>query len=378
MDDAAAGVAALAGEVELAALLAVELRAEGDQRLEAVRAFADHDADRVRVAEAGAGDEGVLDVVLEGVVGGQHRSDPSLGVGGVALVAGAFGEDRDRALLAGFEGEGEPGDAAAEDQKVEGLGHVRRRHIVHPEPKSKTRAVLDAPRRGRYDVGLVNLAFLLRPGALLASLFALSAFAGGGIFKYVEKDGTIVYTNVPPSGPKAAKARRVEGEFRPAPAPSAPARVTMDSKQALTIYDDYIADAAIRYRIPVNLVRAVMHAESAFDPKAVSVVGASGLMQLMPETAQEMYVKDIFDAKDNIEGGVRYLRVLANEFDGDMVKMVAGYNAGPEAVKKYNGQVPPYPETQAYVRKVLSLYFQYKTQSEQQQAAEAAARPAGR
>jgi soluble lytic murein transglycosylase-like protein len=77
-----------------------------------------------------------------------------------------------------------------------------------------------------------------------------------------------------------------------------------------------------------------------------------------------MYVKDIFDPKDNIEGGVRYLRVLANEFDGDMVKMVAAYNAGPEAVKKYRGQVPPYAETQAYVRKVISLYFQYKAQGQ--------------
>ena len=204
-------------------------------------------------------------------------------------------------------------------------------------------------------------------GLLLAS----SAFAGGSIYKYVEKDGTIVYTNVPPSGAKAAKARRVEGEFRPAPSPTAPARLTTSSSQKATTYDDYIEEAAIRYRIPSALVRAVMHAESAFDPQAISAVGASGLMQLMPPTAQEMYVKDIFDPKDNIEGGVRYLRVLANEFDGDMVKMVAGYNAGPEAVKKYNGQVPPYAETQAYVRKVLSLYFQYKTRSEQQ-AAEAA------
>jgi soluble lytic murein transglycosylase-like protein len=210
---------------------------------------------------------------------------------------------------------------------------------------------------------------------LLASLVASSAFAGGSIYKYVEKDGTIVYTNVPPSGSKAAKARRVEGEFRPAPSTSAPARVTTWSSQRAIQYDDFIEDAAVRYRIPAALVRAVMHAESAFDPQAVSIVGASGLMQLMPPTAQEMYVKDIFDPKDNIEGGVRYLRVLANEFDGDMVKMVAGYNAGPEAVKKYNGQVPPYAETQAYVRKVLSLYFQYKTQSEQQ-AAEAA-KPTG-
>ena len=80
-----------------------------------------------------------------------------------------------------------------------------------------------------------------------------------------------------------------------------------------------------------------MHAESNFDPHALSRKGASGLMQLMPGTASEMYVKDIFDARENIDGGVRYLRVLANEFDGDMVKMVAAYNAGPDAVRKYGG-----------------------------------------
>ncbi len=179
----------------------------------------------------------------------------------------------------------------------------------------------------------------------------------GGIYSYVEKDGTIVYTNVPPGGARAAKARRVEGELRPAPQVTAPVQMSSDAEAALTQYDELIRDAALRYRIPVNLVRAVMHAESAFDPGAVSAVGASGLMQLMPQTAQQMYVKDIFDAKDNIEGGVRYLRVLANEFDGDMVKMVAAYNAGPDAVRKYGGAVPPFPETQAYVRKVLCALF---------------------
>lgn len=189
------------------------------------------------------------------------------------------------------------------------------------------------------------------------------AFAGG-IYKYVEADGTIVYTNVPPKGGKGRQARKVEGEFRPAPSPEAPARVSVRSRIALGEFDAYIDEAAVRYKMPPALVRAVMHAESAFDPNAISVVGASGLMQLMPATAREMYVKDIFDPKDNIEGGVRYLRVLANEFDGDMVKMVAAYNAGPEAVKKYGGQVPPYAETQAYVRKVISLYFQYKAQAQ--------------
>lgn len=209
--------------------------------------------------------------------------------------------------------------------------------------------------------------------AIFLVLVAPALASAGGIYKYVEKDGTVVYTNVAPGGGQARKARRVEGEFRPAPAPEAPARITSYTARSLGTYDEYIEDAAVRYKIPPALVRAIMHAESAFDPNAISHVGASGLMQLMPQTAREMYVKDIFDPRENIEGGVRYLRVLANEFDGDMVKMVAGYNAGPDAVKKYGGQVPPYPETQAYVRKVISLYFQYKARA--QVAASDDARP---
>jgi soluble lytic murein transglycosylase-like protein len=198
----------------------------------------------------------------------------------------------------------------------------------------------------------------------LGLLGALPAFAGGGIYKYVEADGTIVYTNVAPKNGKGKlQARRLEGEFRPAPAIEQPARITTWTSKSLAEFDALIEEAAIRYKMPPALVRAVMHAESAFDPNALSHVGASGLMQLMPATAREMYVKDIFDPKENIEGGVRYLRVLANEFNGDMVKMVAAYNAGPDAVKRYNGQVPPFPETQAYVRKVIALYFQYKAQA---------------
>ena len=195
-----------------------------------------------------------------------------------------------------------------------------------------------------------------------ALLAAPCANAGGAIYKFTDPDGTIVYTNVAPRGPQAARARRVEGTFRVAPEATAPARVTPDTKDRMTPYDPLITEMALRYKIPPALVRAVMHTESAFDPQAVSGVGASGLMQLMPRTAQEMYVKDIFDVKENIEGGVRYLRVLANEFDGDMVKMVAAYNAGPDNVRKYDGAIPPFPETQAYVRKVISLYFQYKEQ----------------
>jgi soluble lytic murein transglycosylase-like protein len=192
--------------------------------------------------------------------------------------------------------------------------------------------------------------------ALAAYLVAsVSGARGEGIYKYVEKDGTIVYTNVPPN--KAAKVQKLAASFHKAPEAAEPAATSATS---LTDFDDHIETAAKRYRIPPSLLRAVMHAESNFDPGAVSPKGAAGLMQLMPDTAREMYVKDIFEPRDNIEGGARYLRVLANQFDGDMVKMVAAYNAGPDAVNRFGGQIPPYPETQAYVRKVLQLYFQYK------------------
>lgn len=202
---------------------------------------------------------------------------------------------------------------------------------------------------------------LLLDFALVATLALFACpltSAAQGIYKYVEKDGTIVYTNVPPPG--SAHASKVHGTFHRAPDKTRNVKVQAVSTAE---FDEYIDAAAKRYKIPQALLRAVMHTESNFDPKAVSRVGASGLMQLMPKTAQEMYVKDIFDIRDNIEGGARYLRTLANMYDGDMVKMVAAYNAGPDAVKKYGGQVPPYPETRAYVTKVIRLYYQYKEQA---------------
>ena len=199
---------------------------------------------------------------------------------------------------------------------------------------------------------------LLAP--LAAALIAVPALTQAQeIYRYVEKDGTIVYTNVPPPGAK--KAQKVKGSFHPAQRPTA---APVPRATTTTEYDEFIEAAAERYRIPPALVRAIMHAESAFDPTAISPKGASGLMQLMPDTAASMYVRDIFEPRENIEGGVRYLRVLANQYEGDMVKMVAAYNAGPTAVDKYGGQVPPYAETQAYVKKVIALYFQYKAKAQ--------------
>jgi soluble lytic murein transglycosylase-like protein len=189
---------------------------------------------------------------------------------------------------------------------------------------------------------------------VLTSLALAGTASAGGIYKYTEKDGTVVYTNVRPRG---VKARRVKGSFHKAPRPDdgKPVRAVWSAA-----YDEALEKACAKYNVPVALARAVMQVESNFDPHAVSEKGALGLMQLMPGTASEMYVRDALSAKDNIEGGVRYLRVLANTFDGDMVKMVAAYNAGPDSVRKYGGKVPPFPETQAYVRKVIALYFQFK------------------
>ncbi len=122
---------------------------------------------------------------------------------------------------------------------------------------------------------------------------------------------------------------------------------------------DEIDHAAEVYKIPAELIRAVISVESAGDAGAISHKGAIGLMQLMPKTAGEMYVQDAVDPAQNVLGGTRYLRHLANQFGGDMLLVLAAYNAGPEAVRKYGG-VPPFPETREYVRRVMANYYELK------------------
>jgi soluble lytic murein transglycosylase-like protein len=113
-----------------------------------------------------------------------------------------------------------------------------------------------------------------------------------------------------------------------------------------------IQRAAAKYRLPPGLIRAVIRAESNFQVNAVSRAGARGLMQLMPATAKELGVTDIFDINQNIDGGAKYLRRMLDRFGGNIKKALAAYNAGPGAVMKYNGRVP-YPETRQYVKRVL-------------------------
>jgi soluble lytic murein transglycosylase-like protein len=119
------------------------------------------------------------------------------------------------------------------------------------------------------------------------------------------------------------------------------------------LYDDIIREAANRYRVDPALVRAVIRAESDFDPLAVSKAGAQGLMQLMPELAQELGVQDPFDPRENIMAGTRYLAQLLQAYDGNLELTLAGYNAGPGAVDQYAG-VPPFPETQQYIKSITN------------------------
>jgi len=121
-----------------------------------------------------------------------------------------------------------------------------------------------------------------------------------------------------------------------------------------TAYDDIIATKATENNLPVNLVKAVVQAESAGYKDAVSSQGAMGLMQLMPETADMLGVEDPFNPEENIAGGTKYLKMMVDQF-GDYELALAAYNAGPQRVEEYGG-IPPYKETENYVWKVMSLY----------------------
>lgn len=180
------------------------------------------------------------------------------------------------------------------------------------------------------------------------------------IYKYVDKDGVVHFSNQPSAKSqggqlyiKSREKKKGRGDISPfAPSDTSPERFSR--------YDEVIHQAATLYQLPEALVRAVIMVESNFDPRSVSHAGAQGLMQLMPATASRMEVRDSFDPRENIFGGVRYLRVLANLFNGDLELTIAGYNAGEGAVMRHGG-IPPYEETQDYVVKVLTHYRRYAT-----------------
>jgi soluble lytic murein transglycosylase-like protein len=138
--------------------------------------------------------------------------------------------------------------------------------------------------------------------------------------------------------------------------------VDWNTTRLRTDFSDHIRVASEAYAVDPALVRAVIHAESGFNPMARSGKGAVGLMQLMPGTARDMGVSNSYEIGQNIMGGVRYLSYLLGEFKGDVSLATAAYNAGPANVTKYQG-IPPFAETQAYVKRVLILHGRYKSQS---------------
>lgn len=202
------------------------------------------------------------------------------------------------------------------------------------------------------------MARLLAFSCLLATLALPGAPAAEEIYSFVDADGVIHVTNVPDGDRRYRRVRmptyhspgvhRIALNGRPPPL----LRRTYE-------WDEHIRSAAERHGVAPPLLKAVMAAESNFNPRAVSEKGATGLMQLMPATARDMYVTDAFDPAQNIDGGARYLRLLQDRFGGDLERVLAAYNAGPEAVRRSGGAVPRIPETQAYVRRVIALYDQY-------------------
>ena len=195
-------------------------------------------------------------------------------------------------------------------------------------------------------------------GAALAASVALSAtWSAADIYSYVDRDGTTHFTNAPGGDGRYRLYMRSKDNARRRSV-AGPASAA-DAVERFTRYSDMIREAAVLYQIPEELVRAVIKVESDYEPRAISRVGAQGLMQLMPETAERMQVRDVMDPRENILGGVRYLRVLANMFNGDLELTLAGYNAGENAVVHYRG-IPPYEETQQYVARVLAYYRRYR------------------
>jgi soluble lytic murein transglycosylase-like protein len=188
----------------------------------------------------------------------------------------------------------------------------------------------------------------------LSCVFILSfllwpVVSGADIYRYVDREGGVHYSNVQPDekftlylreGPKAAPRG-------PASAPSGASWMT-----------GYVDRFSRANDLPPALVHAIIKAESNGQRMAVSPKGAKGVMQLMPFTSKRMRVADPFDPIENIEGGIKYIKELLVAFEGDLTNTVAAYNAGPAAVRKYGG-VPPYQETRLYVRRVMDLYRQY-------------------
>lgn len=191
----------------------------------------------------------------------------------------------------------------------------------------------------------------------ISSLFCMIAFIAAtvqnvhsDIYRYTDKEGVIHITNVPTeNGAPYVLVMRERRVIIKLPGPG-----------KISDYETIINQTSEKYNVDSTLVKAVIKAESNFNHKAVSPKGARGLMQLMPATAASLQVADSFHPESNIDGGVRYLSYLSNLFNGNLPLVLAAYNSGENTVMRYNNRIPPYKETQTYVKKVLHYLEQYR------------------
>lgn len=168
---------------------------------------------------------------------------------------------------------------------------------------------------------------------------------------FVGKDGVVTLTNQPSQYRGNASYTEIKIEYKPVVIPGRYRFASGSGEYSREDINRLVADYARQYELDEDLVLAVIHVESRFDQFAVSKRGARGLMQIMPDTARQMQVRNSFDAAQNIAAGTQYLAKMLEVFERDQTKAIAAYNAGPEAVKRHKG-VPPYKETQRYVAKV--------------------------
>ncbi len=184
--------------------------------------------------------------------------------------------------------------------------------------------------------------------------FLCVATVEAGIYCYVDQYGVLHFSNVP-----------TDCRYKPYKTYSRP-RVLIRKRRSTRVvdesyYDGHIKKASLKYGVDFALLKAVIKAESNFDPYAVSPKGAEGLMQLMPQTSRLMKVRNPFNPIENIFAGTRYLRMLIKQFNNNLIFALAAYNAGPDTVMYYGG-IPPFPETQNYVKRVLKYFRNYKFQ----------------
>jgi soluble lytic murein transglycosylase len=186
--------------------------------------------------------------------------------------------------------------------------------------------------------GILTLSLL----ASIVLVFPLQA----DIFRYIDENGVMHFTNAPTS---SIQKYRLFLKEKP----------VITRRYSTEKYDDLISDASERYGVSFPLIKAIIKAESDFDPLVVSKKGATGLMQIMPQNFKPLGIKDPFDPWQNINAGARYFKQMFDRFNGKLSLSLAAYNAGPTAVDRYK-TIPPYEETEEYVRRVLKYYYNYK------------------